>query len=194
MRRGVSFVELTVVSGMIGVVALLALTSSAQMDSDQTDSVCREIATMIEFGQSLAIARADKTFVIKIAATNDAVWLAENANTDLPIDHPISGQPYIIQFDDAHQAWAGVRVTNHNFGADRVIVFDSTGMIDQDAGAVIELSMNDRIATMAAAPISGRVSIHDDTMDNAAGAIASAVNGAARADAANDDHVAPVPR
>src|ERR1043166_4762081 len=155
-RAAYTVAEMTMVTLVIAIVVGLALVPAGANDSVQADSAGNQFSQMIEYVQSLAIARPDNTYIIKIDQAHNRFWAALNGTPDTPLTQPTKNTPYIVQLGpNSSSGLTALTITGYDFGGDNIIVFDTTGTMDQDTPARIELSISGRTLTVNAAPISG---------------------------------------
>jgi Tfp pilus assembly protein FimT len=185
-RRAFSMVDTLMTVVVIGVMATIALTSAAGVDSTQLCVASAQLAAMVEYGQSLAIARTDLGVVLKANLDRQVVWLASASAPDTPLNHPVTREPFVIRFGAAATgALSSILLETIAFDGTDTISFDSTGGLNTENDAMFQLRVRGTdasVMSVALTPTSGRVRI---VADRTISQIASD-EGRARAEAAAD--------
>ncbi len=158
--HGYTIAEMTILCVVVGIVASLAFIPASATEGVQADSAGRQFAQMIEYVQSLAIARPDNAYIIKVDQTANRFWAALASAPDTPLTQPIKNQPYLVQLgQNSTSGLKNLTITGYDFGGDNIISFDSTGSMDQDTPARLQISVSGRTVTINAAPVSGLVQV-----------------------------------
>jgi hypothetical protein len=137
-------------AAVVGVVATIALSPAAAVESTQLSLASAQMSNMIEFGQSMAIARSDRTVVLKADLDTQRIWLALASTPDTPLTHPITREPYVIRFGPAADGQLGaIMLDAFNFDGGSTIAFDSTGGFGIQGDATIQFSVMGSATTVA---------------------------------------------
>lgn len=136
--RGYTVMELAITGMLVAIVAGLAFAPAASVESAEAQSAGRRFSSMIEYGQSLAIARPDQPVLIKVNAAANRFWLALGTSPDTPVTNPLTKQPFLVQLGTGTgEGLEAIRIAGYDFGGDDVLRFDGSGSLDQTGPATI---------------------------------------------------------
>src|SRR5438046_691377 len=89
LLRGFTIAELVMVTLIAATLAALAIVPASAGDSGQAENAGKLFAGMVEYAQSLAVARPDQIYLIKVDQANNRFWPANQTAPDMPLTHPI---------------------------------------------------------------------------------------------------------
>lgn len=140
-RKGFTLVEIAMVVAIVAIIFGVALPSSGTKASLQGDLAGQNFEADISFARSYSIAHPDDPAVIKVDQANNKYWLAAQSAPDTPLTHPLTHQPYVIQYGaNGIKGFEQVQIAAFDFGGDSLLKVDSTGSLDQATQAVFQLS------------------------------------------------------
>ena len=138
----------------------LVLTPASAADSARVNSVCCAREDMVEYARSAAIARPDRTYLIKVDQIANAFWLALASAPGTPIAHPLTGKPFRVQLGaGSTQGYSNLCITQYSLGGDDEVRFDATGCADQVQPITIEIGIGARRFTLNVSASDGVVSL-----------------------------------
>lgn len=158
--RGLSMIELLIVASLMAILAGLAIVPAGANDGAQAQAAGRLFSGMVEYAQSLAVARPDQTYLIKVDPAQGKFWVANAAAPDTPLTHPVTKQPYRVAVGPGSPDGLGsLQIASISLDGDSVVKFDSTGAMDQTVPASVEFSCNGTTYAITVAPLTGVVKV-----------------------------------
>jgi len=86
--------------------------------------------------------------------------IAAASDTSTAITHPVSHQPYVVQFGEGAVSHLNlVSLSSVSVGGDNRLQFEMYGQIDQAVPASIILAGDEKTITVTVAPLTGETSI-----------------------------------
>ena len=175
-QRGYTLLELVIVTGLIAILAAIALPSLQPARSESLALAAQRVAEAIRFARSEALrsgeirlVEVDKDLEQIRVATADLSGATAVPATDLI--HPVSKQPYRLVLPD-QAGMGGIGVTDEPFnypsgGTQAVLLFNAQGIpFHKHSGAYkllilgdVELTLDDQQAHVLVAPTTGRVTV-----------------------------------
>ncbi len=154
-RGGYTLVEIMVVVVLLGIIAAVVVPMAVSGSSMEAVSAARNLASDIQYAQSMAITRQESMRVVFDAA-GESYSLRDYEST--PLIHPMTKTDYIVTFS-GHRALGNVDLVTADFGGDAVLIFDETGAPDSAGTATVSAeNVTYQISVSAG---TGRVTVTD---------------------------------
>lgn len=189
-RRAFSYVELTMVILLAGIVIAYSVSSEDNDGSDQARAFALQFEADVAYAQSLSISNPDDPAVIRVDGERQRYWLAHLSDTEQPIDHPIRNRPYVVSVGpDGDPAYSKLTLVGTNFGDGHMLTLLPTGDTDLETDAVVQVEAAGAPFEIKRSAASGKTSTEDRFVSATSSVLASRASGgksnAAAAGAAN---------
>ena len=139
-RSAFTFVELGIVAVVIMILFVAALPDGDTAAKQQGLELARRFETDVAYARSLSVAQPDDPALIQVDGANNRYWLARASAPTVPILHPWTKKPYLIQTGPGGEdGLEDVTIVAMDFDGDQVLQFDSLGSTDQDTVALLRL-------------------------------------------------------
>ena len=159
IRRAFTLIEMMISLAVVAILAVVVIPALAPEDAIKLVSASHMLASDLEYAQSASLADPTDPIVVVFDDAAPRYWLAHASDPDTPIAHPSSGSPYIVEMGvETAQQLGGVAIEPFNV-ADRTIVYDAFGRLDQLDNAFVRVSNATGEIFVAISSSTGSVSV-----------------------------------
>ncbi len=158
-ERAFTLIEMMIVVVVVAILTALALPDEGSSAALEGKLAAERLDGDVAYCRSCSIVRPDDPMIIKFDPQNNRYWIARKSNPDTPVPHPVTKEPYLVQFGDAEGS-SGRNVTLVGVGldGDYELGFDATGSIDQSTPAAIQLRSGSANYEITVSPAAARTS------------------------------------
>ncbi len=182
VRRAFTYIEVMMVAIVVLIVTIFAMPDADTEARQQGRLAGEAFISDVMYAQSLSIARPDDPVVIKVDADSNTYWLAKAATPDVPITKPLTNEPYVRVLGGAgDRAYDRVEIVAQDFSGDAILAFDSSGSLDQQTPAILQLSSGSAKYEIQVSPISAKATVTTSYSVNLASTPVAAAGGGAAA-------------
>jgi hypothetical protein len=161
VRKAYTCIELMMVVLVVAIVISVSLSNEDNVGKEKARVAAERFESDVAYARRASIARPDDPIVIKLDAENNRYWLAAASSPDTPIEHPVSGKPYLVNLGMSYlNETSGVQLVAADFGGDAVLGFDGTGTMDQATPAVFQLTAGGAEYEVLVAPAGGHPTVN----------------------------------
>lgn len=140
-RSAFTYIELGIVTVVIMILFVVALPDGETAAKQQGIELAHRFEADVAYARSLSVAQPDDPALIQVDGANNRYWLARASAPTVPIMHPRTKKPYLIQTGPGgDRGLDKVTIVALDFDGDEILGFDSLGSTDQDTVAVLQLS------------------------------------------------------
>ncbi len=140
-RRGVSVIELLIVTAILAIIGLLSLPDAGADAVTRLRMAARRLVADLEYAQLQSIGDGADPWVIVFDVDADAYHLARQSDPSTPVTNPATRMPYTVQLGQvASSVYNNVVIDAVTVGALDQLKFDAWGALSDGADAVITLS------------------------------------------------------
>jgi prepilin-type N-terminal cleavage/methylation domain-containing protein len=159
-RNAYTIIELLIVVVVVGIVAAVAWPDAEAGLREQARLAAERFENDVEYARSLSLRDPSDPAAIKIEPDANRYFISKKSAPDTPINHPVTKKPYIVQFGPGGLPGLDqVKIDGAELGGDAVLVFESTGNLDQSTPAVLQLSAAGAEAEVIVAPAGGSAKV-----------------------------------
>lgn len=140
-RTAFTYVEFMMVAVVAAILLVVALPDDEGAAGEQGRILTDRFEADVAYAQSLAIAQPGDPVVIKVDPVANRYWLAKASSPSVAIARPSPPYgPYIVQCGfGGDPGLDQVQIVGADFGGDLALGFDSTGSLDQNTPAVLQV-------------------------------------------------------
>lgn len=149
-NHGFTLIELVLVIGLIGVMAVAATVMVINWKRSEIEVVARKVQSDIEYARSLAMMKRGTTFGVFFNNSTDQYTVYEGG-VGSPVPDPQTKQNLIEDFS----RWPGVTITGGNY----TVEFNQFGVPTTGGGGSVQVTDGTNTKTIAVDASTGRVSI-----------------------------------
>lgn len=161
-RRAFTFMELMIVVVVIAIFTVMAMPDEKTESRAQLAQASEKLQADLSFARSGSIAMPDDKLVLVASVDQNMAWIASASQPRTPIDHPLTGKPYLVAFGaDGGAEFDRVKIHAIDFGGDGILGFDALGATDQDTAAVIQFMAGDVKTELIIAPAAAQATSTD---------------------------------
>lgn len=162
VRPAYTFIEVLIVMVVIAVATAIAWPDDETAAKEAGRLATLKFETDVAYARGYSFARPDDPALIKLDPANNRYWIGTSSSPDTPINHPMSGDPYVVQFGPGGpRGLETVTIYAGDFGGDEIIKFDGTGSIDQDTQAILQFDSKGTPYEIAVKPTSGECLVRE---------------------------------
>lgn len=143
-RSAFTLIELGIVTLVVMILFVATLPDGDTAAKQQGLDLARRFEADVAYARSLSVSQPDDLALIQVDGANNRYWLARASAPTVPILHPRTKKPYLIQAGaggDARLEY--VKIIALDFNGDHILQFDSLGSTDQDTIAILQISSGD---------------------------------------------------
>ena len=157
--RAFTLVEVLVVVSVIAIASAIVVPIIGDRGQWGIQAASRIVITDILYAQNEAIAH-QKNRRIVFDRDNNRYSLTDELGTVLTVSWKGGSDApnYIVEFSNDRR-FAGVTITDVQFGDDQTVIFDALGT--PDTGGFVELTAGQTVYRVSVAPITGRVTVQE---------------------------------
>ncbi len=157
---GFTLVEMLTVVIVMAIAAALAIPMFSSTAITKLQGAASMLAADLSFAQVESLAHSEDPRVVVFDNPNDTYHLAAASDTTTPITHPLTKQPYLIDYDPAAAgSLTGVTISAYDLNGDDQLAFGTYGQLDQPTPATITLQCDTLTVTITTDPNTGESTI-----------------------------------
>lgn len=148
---GFTLVELIIVVLVMAIAAALAVPMMGNTAVNKLKGAASMLAADLAYAQVESIAHGDDRRLLIFDNPSDTYHIAAASDVATPINHPISKQPYLIDYGSGSaESLVGVTINSYSLNGDDQLGFDMYGALDQPIDATITLGCEGMTITVTA--------------------------------------------
>lgn len=179
-RRAYTMIEMLVVVVIMGIVAVIAWPDEDAAAREQARLAAERFENDVDYARSLSLSDPADPAAIKIEPDNNRYFIARKSTPSTPVTHPVTKKPYIVQYGPGGTPGLDqVTIEGAELGGDALLVFESTGALDQAIPAVLQLKAAGADAEVVLAP-SGTDTKIGETLTKSVSLVPSVAEGAGK--------------
>lgn len=157
---GFTLIELMIVMLVLAIAAALAVPMLGSTAVNKLKGAASMLVADLAYAQIESVAHGDDRRLLVFDNPNDTYHIAAASDPATPITHPITQQPYLIDFGSGQaESLVGVTLDSYNLNGDDRLGFDIYGSLDQPTDATITLGCEGLTVTITAGANTGETVI-----------------------------------
>jgi type II secretory pathway pseudopilin PulG len=159
-RKAYTCIELMMVVMVVAIVIAVALSTEDNVGKEKARLAAERFESDVAYARRASIARPDDPVVIRLDQVNNRYWLAAASSPETPLEHPFSGEPYIVNLGTGPSGEPqDVHLVAADFGGDAILGFNATGSTDQATQAVLQLTAKGAEYEVIVSPAGGKSTV-----------------------------------
>ncbi len=139
-RRAFSYIELTAVVLIAGIVFVAAASTGGSTGQEQAKEFTRRFEADLTYAQSLSIANPGNPAILKVDGVAQKYWIARQDTPDTPVKHPRTREDYVVVVGPGGDAGLeDIQLVATNFGEEGILVLEPDGGTNLDSDAVLQI-------------------------------------------------------
>ncbi len=148
---GFTLIELVIVVLVLAIAAALAVPMIGNTAPTKLKAAASILAADLAYAQIESIAHGDDRRLLVLDNPSDTYHIAAVSDPASPITHPITKQPYLIDYGSGQaESLVGVTIDSYSLNGDDQLGFDIYGSLDQPTDATITLGCDGLTVTITA--------------------------------------------